>query len=128
MYENGSRTTCSGFHRLHSESKIACGGGLWGSTLFACSPQPPSHTLSKYANTRVWRWTVGQHTLFACSPQPLSTRCQKKKKDSLTLLPQNHLDHFNNLHLDLWYRKMHVHPCCRLTPVSGRLHDFHQDL
>ena len=35
------------------------------------------------------------------------TRCQKKKKDSLTLLPQNHLDHFNNLLLDLWYRTIH---------------------
>ena len=94
MYENGSRTTCSGFHRLHSESNLACGGGLWGSTLFACSPQPPSHTLSKYANSRVWEWAV-PHAV------------KRKKKDSLTLLPQNHLDHFNNLLLDLWYRTIH---------------------
>ena len=35
------------------------------------------------------------------------TRCQKKKKDSLTLLSQHHLDHFNNLLLDLWYRTIH---------------------
>ena len=30
--ENRSRTTCSRFHRLHSESNLACGCGLWGST------------------------------------------------------------------------------------------------
>ena len=72
---------------------------VWGwavgqHTLFACSPQPPSHTLSKYANSRVWEWAV-PHAV------------KRKKKDSLTLLPQNHLDHFNNLLLDLWYRTIH---------------------
>ena len=61
MCENRSKTTCSRFHRLHSESNLACGSGL-------------SHTLSK-------------------------------EKNSLTLLLQNHLDHFNNLLLDLWTRK-----------------------
>ena len=71
---------------------------------------PPSHTL----DSRVWEWAV-PHAV------------KRKKKDSLTLLPQNHLDHFNNLLLDLWYRTIHdllpdkctSHPCCRLTPVRA---------
>ena len=71
-------------------------------TLFECSPQPPSHTLSK----------------FSCgSGCPTRSEKKKKKTHSLTLLLQNHLDHFNNLLLDPWYRKMHVHPCCHLTPA-----------
>ena len=93
MYENGSTTTCSGFHRLHLRITPRVWGWAVGQhTLFACSPQPPSHTLSKYANSRVWEWAV-PHAV--------------KRKDSLTLLPQNHLDHFNNLLLDLWYRTIH---------------------
>ena len=48
--ENKSRTTCSRFHRLHSESTLACGCGLWGNTCGTCRPQLPSHTLSKEKN------------------------------------------------------------------------------
>ena len=51
---------------------------------------------------RVWGWAVGQHTPRVGVGCP--TRCQKKKKDSLTLLPQNHLDYFNNLLPDLRHR------------------------
>ena len=96
--EKRSRTTCSRFHRLHSESNLACGG-----------------------------WAVGQHTLFACS---LSTRCQKKKTHSLTLLLQNHLGHLSSLLLDLW----HIHDllsrvvttanmCTSIRAVACRLYE-----
>ena len=54
---------------------------------------------------------------FASEPQPSKNTGQKllnnntafksKKTHPLTLLPQNHLDHFNNLLLDLWYRTIH---------------------
>ena len=67
MCENRSRTTCSRFDRLHSESNLTCGCGLWGSTRSsraAHSPLPTrcqitptlacgcglSHTLSKEKN------------------------------------------------------------------------------
>ena len=76
--ENRSRTTCSRFHRLHSESTLACGSGLWGNTCGTCRPQPPSHTLSK-----------------------------EKKTHSLTLLLQNHQDHLNNLLRDLRHWHIH---------------------
>ena len=59
---------------------------------------------------------AGQKLLNKC------TAIKSGETHSLTLLQQNHLDHFNNLLQDPWYRKMHVHPCCRLTPVSDRLH------
>ena len=96
-----SRTTCSRFHSLHSESNLACGGGLWSST----------------------RSLRAAHS-------PLSTRCQKKKTHSLTLILQNHLYHLNILHLVLWHihvllsrvhhgKYVHVHPCCRLSPVRA---------
>ena len=67
MCENKSRTTCSRFHRLHSESNLACGSGLWGST---------------------------RSLRAAHSPSPHAV---KRKKHSLTLLLQNHLDHLNIL-------------------------------
>ena len=52
----------------------------------------------------------------------------KEKKDSLTLLPQHHLDHFNKSspgsvvpdHPRSASRQVHVHPCCRLAPVSDK--------
>ena len=48
MCENWSRTTCSRFHRLHSESTLACGGGLWGNTCGTCCPTAPSpHALKR---------------------------------------------------------------------------------
>ena len=48
----------------------------------------------------------------------------KEKKDSLTLLPQHHLDHFNNLLLDLWYRTIHdllPDKCTSTRAVAWRL-------
>ena len=54
---------------------------------------------------------------FASEPQPFKNTGQKllnnntafksKKTHSLTLLLQNHPDHFNNLLLDLWCRNIH---------------------
>ena len=71
------------FHRLHSESTLACGSWRWGNTCGTCRPQPPPHTLSK------------------------------EKTHFLTLLQQNHLD------LPRSPQFVHVHPCCRLTPVRA---------
>ena len=36
-----------------------------------------------------------------------NTAFKSKKTQPLTLLPQCHLDHFNNLLPDLWYRTIH---------------------
>ena len=54
---------------------------------------------------------------FASEPQPSKNTGQKllnnntafksKKTHPLTLLLQNHLDHFNTLLPDLWYRTIH---------------------
>ena len=60
MCENGSRTTCSGFHRLHSESNlnILLLGVVGTSTravarAFASEPQPPVKSCSK-KSSEVW--------------------------------------------------------------------------
>ena len=76
--ENRSRTTCSRFHRLHSESTLACGGGLWCNTCGTCRPQPPSHTLTKHANTRVWGWAVGQYALPVLPTAPFPHAVKRK--------------------------------------------------
>ena len=107
--------------------------------------------------SRVWGLAVGQHVWNVPPTAPLP-HAVKKKRISLTLLLQNHLDHLNYLLLDLrhWhihdllhdsfphpllqnhldhfntllqdllYRNIprsaqlvHVHPCCRLTPVRA---------
>ena len=65
---------------------VACGAAH---ALRVQPTAPFPHTLSKCANPRVWEWAV---------PHALK---RKKKTYSLTLLLQNHLDHFNNLLLDL---------------------------
>ena len=88
--ENRSRTTCSRFHRLHSESTLACGGGLWGNTCGTCRPQPPSHTLSKEKKTH-----------------SLSKSLQRSAPGSV--VPEHPRS----------AQFVHVHPCCRLTPVRA---------
>ena len=87
---------------------LACGSGLWGNTCGTCHPQHPAHTLSKYANTRVWR-RLWLSTLFPCYPQLLSHTL------SLTLLLQNHLDHVNILLQGLWARP----PVLSLVPLRA---------
>ena len=104
MCENRSRTTCP--------DSIACTQNQTSRVGVGCGA---AHAL------RVQPTAPFPHAVKIRQPSRVGV-------GSLTLLLQNHLDHFNNLLLDLWYRKMHVHPCSRLTPVSDRLHDFHQDL
>ena len=106
---------------------------VWGNTWGTRCPQLLFHTLSKYANPRVWVRTVGQHALPVQPTAPSPHALKKKKTHSLTLLLQNHLDHFNILLQDLWHwhvhdlltrvvyhgKYVHVHPCCRLSPVRA---------
>ena len=72
------------------------------------------HNKHSIACTQNQPWRVGvgcgATRVERAAHSSLPTRCQKKKKDSLTLLPQNHLHHFNNLLLDLWYRNIHDLP------------------
>ena len=64
--------------------------------------QIPSLALRIHQHSRVGE-TVGQHTLPMQPTAPCSTCSQKKKTHLLTLLLQNHLDHFNILLQDLWH-------------------------
>ena len=133
--ENKSRTTCSRFHRLHSESNLACGGRLLGQHVRNALPtaRQPSRVGEDSGAARSSR----------AAHSPALTK--KKKTHSLTLLLQNHLDHLNILLQALARsrcaqpcchhgKNVHVHPCCRLSPVtctsvaddltSNNLHDF----
>ena len=67
MCENRSRRTCSGFHRLHSESNLACVCGLWGSKRSSRAAYSPFPTRCQNTPRQLSRVGVG-----------CPTRCQKK--------------------------------------------------
>ena len=73
MCENKSRTTCSRFHRLHSESNLACGGGLWGSTRSSRAAHSPLPTRCQNTPT------------LACGSGPHAVK-RKKRTRRITLI------------------------------------------
>ena len=82
--------TCSRFHILHSEStNTRVWERLWGNTCGTCCPQLPLHTLSK------------------------------EKTHLLTLLLQNHLDHFNILLQNLWHIHDLLHDALLIAPRAA---------
>ena len=107
--------TCSRFIACtQNPPTLACGFELWGNMCGTCRPQPPLHTLSKYANTRV-RGRLWSSTLFQCCPQLPSHTLWKEKTHSLTLLLPNHLDHVNILLRGLRARP----PVLSLVPLQA---------
>ena len=70
---------------------------------------PDSIACTQNQTSRVGVGCGAAHALRVQPTAPLHT-LSKEKTHSLTLLPQNHLDHFNNLLLDLWYRNIHDLP------------------
>ena len=116
--ENRSRTTCSRFHRLHSESNLACRGGLRGSTRSSRA----AHTISKSKRRIRWhcscRITLITSTLFSGSCGHVHPCCRSCLRKRTTTSPKKHrskaaeqqrgvqkiIDHFHNLPLDLRLR------------------------
>ena len=64
-------------------------------------------SLALRINPGVWEWAVGQHVWNVPPTAPFPHAVKRKKTQSLTLLLQNHLGHFNTLLPDLWYRNIH---------------------